>query len=663
MAVRSLDQENDELALDIESVCPDSSEFNMAYDPATDLDSFVNSRWRDSAEIPPGYACWDNFAALRETTLKQQLEIALESAEAVSTDESRVVGDFWTAAMNISGANDQPESLHRELQRIDALDDVASTAAYIRDVHANGQDLLFTLEAQPDYRDPHWMIAYVYPGGPGLPDRELYFPDTQAGVALLRDYRDHVATMLELSGADTTGIGELAEQIIGLEARLARASVSRRELARNVALRYNPLSVADADRLHPAFCWRRFFSSQHLFPERFSLAIPAFHVELGVMLRELPAATWRAYLRYRQFDDAAPCLGGVPSHVHARFHWQRLRGARSPMPRWKQALISLNQQVGEAMGKLYAGKFCREPIQAEIRNMIENMRAAMRNRIETVDWMTPATKRAATDKLERMRAQIGKPSHWRDWSGLAIGRDNWYENVREAQKFNRRWLVGLLNRPVDHRQWSMTPQTVNARYDPLRNEVVVPAALLQAPLFDSRADVAVNYGRLGAIIAHEMTHGFDDQGSRFGPDGRFENWWTDADRANFETRARRLADAVSESTVSDEPIDGNLTLGENIADLGGLAVAADALQGWIAACAKPDPMIAGYTRMQWLFFCWAALWRQKMAAPESRLRRTMDTHAPGPLRANLAASENRRFHEAFASEPARPATQAGLGIW
>lgn len=664
MAVRAFDTGSADCTDPVDSFRVHANEFNPAFDPGEDLDAFVNSRWRERTTIPSGYACWDCFTALHESSLRQQRAIAETCAklEHAPTDEQRIVGNFWTAAMRDTAVdpNNPTSALYRQLQRIDAIDGSEPLAAYLRDIHAEGRDLLFTLDAQPDFDDPAWSITYVFPAGLGLPDRELYLSCANAAAMCRRSYLTHIAAMLELSGCEPVDASDMAERVMQLETRLARVSLPRRALARDIGRRYNPVSVTEADRCDATFCWRRFFGSLRLYPERFSLAVPEFHAEFSSMLHELPVQTWQAYLRYHLFDDAAAMLGGEPAQAHARFHWQQLRGADAPPPRWRQALSSLNANIGEAMGRLYADIACPPQTRSTLEAMIDQLRTSFADRIAALGWMSASTKCAALNKLGRMRFKIGNPTRRCDWSGLVIGRRSWYDNVCCARLFERRRLAARVDRPTDLEHWSMTPQTVNARYDPQRNEIVVPAALLRPPLFDANADIAVNFGAIGAILAHEMTHGFDDQGSRFGPSGRFENWRTERDRQQFEARAGRLATYVTELTANTpDPVDGLLTLGENIADMGGLAIASDALQYSLAASGDVDTRIGGHTRAQWFFFAWAALWRQRVTSVERDLRRRVDVHAPGPLRANLAARHLRAYETAFG----QPNRGLELGPW
>lgn len=648
----------------------DVRELNYEASPRDDLDAFVNARWRRENPIPDGHSCWDCFSILNERSLRLQAEIARDCArsdQAISI-EQRIVADFWATGTDaVESGKRGLQTLRRQLQRIGALDTPESIAAYVREGLVYGCDLLFGLDVQPDFSDPGTMMAFIVPHGLGLPDREFYFDTVAAAGAMLAAYTAHVVTMLELSGLARADSERLAAHVVEFERRLACVSISRRALARDVSKRYNPVSVEDADRISPEFSWSSFFSSLHLHPKRFSLANPEFHAAFGALLRTASAETWRAYLRFHAIDKAAPYLTDGLVEAHDHFHGAVLRGRRSSEPRWKRVLKVLNDHVGEAMGKLYAARQCRRDAYAGTNALIAELREVMRARIEDLDWMSARTKRAALQKLAGLTAKIGYPSQWRDWSGLATARGNWYENIAAARAFNRRWALAQIDKPVDPTSWSLTPQTVNARYDPQRNEIILPAAILQPPFFDPDADAAMNYGGIGAVLAHEMVHGYDDQGSRFGPDGRFENWWTSDDRIRFDALAAQLVERFNTCASGDgESLDGLLTLGENIADLGGLALACDALRRLLAARGGTDPMLDGFSQLQRFFLNWAVLWRQNVTPDERRLRLQTDPHAPGNVRANVAAASLAAYAEAFGCSDGDPMASCHAGntrIW
>jgi putative endopeptidase len=667
----------------------DFRELDHATSPMADLDAFVNARWRAANPLPRDRSCWDCFTVLAERSLQQCAAIAIDAALATNarTHAERVVADFWRSGMHAEAMEPQGlEPLRDELARIETLDSPAAIAAYVGDRHARGWGVLFNLEVSPDFEQPTLTIAGITQGGLGLPDCSLYGDDSARGVATLAAYRAHVASMLALDGVPLAHARSLADAVVGFETRLARVSLSRQSLARDVSLRYRRVTLEQADRETPMLSWGAFFTAQGInAPAYFSLPMPAFHAELNAMLQDIPIAHWQAYLRFHTIDAAAPHLDEPTAQTHHRFHGQHLRGQGALAPRWKRVLRAIDTHIGEAMGELYLAQTLPPAARASVERLAEHLRLALHRRIERLDWMTAATKAQALRKLAALRVNIGGPQQPPDASALETSATRWHANLLAARTLHHRRMLARLGQPMDRHEWTMLPQTVNARYDPLRNEIVFPAAILQPPFFDPDADDALNFGGIGAVIAHEMTHAFDDQGSRFDADGRFVNWWNDLDRAHHHAHTQRLvaqfegADgralasaaldvdtAGSPAAEAHERVNGQLTLGENIADFGGLAIACDALQHALARAPESDILRDGFRPLQRFFLNWAALWRQNLSPDERRLRLRTDPHAPAPLRANAAAANLAAFGEAFGGKPGDPMWRAStdrLGLW
>ena len=641
----------------LEPIRFDARDLDPSTSPRIDLDAFVNARWRAAHPVPPDRSSWDSFSVLGERALQIQAEIAATAArsEAPPGSIERIVGDFWAGGMDVSAA-DGLDALNAELARIDTLDTPAAIAAYVCDRHARGRGVVFRFDVEPDFEDPAQAIAYVSQAGLGLPDRDDYFDAGSHGVARRLAYTSHIGALLELSGIAPIDAALQAEDVFAFESQLADVSMSRQTLARDIGARFRPIDIADADRRSPAFRWSTFFTAQGIpAPARFSLAMPDFHAQAAAMMHTAPPSVWRAYLRYHTLDDAAPYLDEQFAQLHHRFHAGTLRGQKTMKPRWKRTLDAINAYIGEAMGQLYVARCFTPQAKQQVRALVEQLRSALGSRLKNLAWMSDGTKTVALRKLAALNIKIGYPDRWRDWSGLETSRQSLYANVLAARAFEQRWRVARIGKPTDRTLWPMPPQTVNAGYDPQRNEIVFPAALLAPPFFDPAADVALQYGGIGAVIAHEMIHGYDDQGSRFGPDGRFENWWADEDRARFDALAAQLVDQFDALLTDDgDRIDGKLTLGENIADFGGLAVASDALRNALADDGHPDPMIDGYTQTQRFFFNWAAIWRQNLTLGEVYFRLRTDPHAPARMRANVAPSNLDAYAQAFGCEPGDP---------
>lgn len=646
----------------IEPVRFDVRDLDPDGDPRIDLDAFVNARWRARNPVPADRSCWDTFTVLSERTLAIEAAIAEAAASSASRPGTpeRIVGDFWTSGMH-ADPDDAP--LVAELARIVRLDSTEAIAAYVCDRHARGIGVVFRLDVEPDFDAPEQTIAYIGQGGLGLPDRDDYFDTSSHGLARRRAYLAHIATMLDIAGS---GDAALADDVLAFETTLAAASTSRRELARDIAARYRPVDIDAADRETPHFQWTRFFHALGVAPPvRLSLAMPDFNAAADTLFASASAVVWRAYLAFHTIDAAAPYLGRELEQQHHEFHRRTLRGQKSAAPRWRRVVEAIDAHASEAMGRLYVARCFSAGSKRQVESIAENLRAALRTRLESLDWMSETTCRAALRKLSALRFRIGHPERWRDLSGLVTNPRSLYADVLAARAFEQRECIARIGRRTDRTRWTMPPQTVNARYDPQRNEVVFPAAMLAPPFFDADADPALNYGGIGAVIAHELTHAFDDQGSRFDANGRLENWWTSEDRARFDALAARMsAHFEAMPAPGGERIDGRLTLGENIADFGGLAVAYDALTR--ATARTRDPMIDGYTQAQRFFFGWATIWRQNLTLGEASFRLRHDRHAPASMRANAAAANIDSYAKAFGcarGDPIHVEPSDRVAIW
>jgi len=658
------------LTLD-ESKLPPVNRFSIddldpGIDACTDFGAYANGKWLAANPIPGDRTSWGAFEMLDERSTAVQHQLAEQAAaDTAATGVKKIVGDIWATGMDEAGINAQGiEPLAAELAAIDALADGAAIAEYLRTTAAKGGGFLIDFAAEPDFQNPEINIAYASQGGLGLPDSKYYFDaDKQA---IREAYVAHIAKVLELSGVPADEAARQAADVMAFETRLAKVSKSREELSRDVSLFYNLVEVAEADKLTPNFPWSRFFESQGVaVPEKFSLAIPDFHREVDKALADTDPAVWRAYLRFHTVDGASPFLSDAFVEENFNFYSKTLRGQKEMRPRWKRVLGTINMLAGEALGQLYVQVAFPPESKAKMEALVANLGDALKARIENLEWMSEETKAKALAKQAGFTAKIGYPDKWRDWTGLQTGRDSYLANVLAAREFNYRWNIAKIGQPVDRDEWGMSPQTVNAYYSPLRNEIVFPAAILQPPFFDPEATDEMNYGGIGAVIGHEMTHGYDDQGSRFGPTGKFENWWTDEDAAGFKARTGKLIAQFDGYTTADGlKVNGRHTLGENIADLGGLATAYDAMKK--ATEGTPDPMTDGLTRDQRFFLNWATVWRRNFTPEELKNRIATDEHAPAQFRAIGAPSNLPAFAAAFQCKPGQPMVRTGedqVVIW
>jgi putative endopeptidase len=626
----------------------------------------VNGKWLAANDIPGDRTSWGSFEVLTERSIEIQRQLAEQAAAMdAANGVEKIVGDLWATGLDEAAINAQGIApIQPQLDAIAAIDSPQALADYLHQSASTGNNLLFRFYAGPDFKDSSMNIAYASQGGLGLPDKTYYFDAAYRDK--LAAYEAHVAKVLELSGVDPAQAADQARHVIAFETRLADASKSRVEMSRDAELRYNPVSLADAEKIAPAFGWSKFFEAQGVAaPTMFSLAIPAFHAEVGRMIGDVPLAQWQSYLRFRTVDNAAAYLSDEFVQQDYDFYAKTLRGQKELKERGKRVLDAINGLAGEALGQMYVQVAFPAESKARMEELVDNLRAALKTRIENLAWMGDDTKKKALEKWASFTPKIGYPDQWRDWTGLETGRDSYLANLRAANEFNYKWNVGRIGQPVDRSEWGMSPQTVNAYYRSSANEIVFPAAILQPPFFDPEASDDVNYGGIGAVIGHEMIHGYDDQGSRFGPTGNFENWWTEADAAGFKKLTDQLiAQFNGYEAAPGQHVNGKLTLGENIADLGGLAVAFDAMKA--ATADSEDPMTGGMSRDQRFFANWATVWRRNFTDEELKVRLATDSHAPANFRAIAAPSNLPAFAAAYSCTPGQPMVRTGgeqIVIW
>ena len=643
-----------------------ASDLDPAKSACDNLGQYANDKWFATNPIPGDRSSWGVSDVLAERSLAIQRQLADQAAaDAKAGGVEKLVGDLWATGMDEAKINAQGIApMKDELAAIDAVASPEQLTAYLRESAAHGRNPLFDFAPEADFKNSSVNLAYASQGGLGLPDRGYYFDADKRDK--LEAYRKHVAKVLELAGASAADAEKQAKAVIEFETRLAQASLSSEQLSRDIALYYNPISPAQADELTPNFSWTQFFQSQGVAtPKLFSLAMPGFHKEVSKMIADTPIEAWRAFLRYHAVDAASPYLSEAFVQESFEFHAKAMRGQKEPKARWKRVLGGIDDQAGEAMGQLYVKVAFPAEAKAQTQALVQQLRTALKARIENLSWMSADTKQKALEKWASFTPKIGYPDKWRDWSGLKTGRDSYYANVKAANEFNYKWNLSKIGKPVDKTEWGMSPQTVNAYYNPLQNEIVFPAAILQPPFFDAKADDAYNYGGIGAVIGHEMIHGYDDQGSRFDPTGNMANWWTPADAKGFAARSQKLIEQFDGYEAAPGlKVNGKLTLGENIADLGGLATAYDAMR--LAVGDKPDPKTDGLSRDQRFFLSFAVSWRDRYTPDLLKVLVASNPHAPSDLRAIGAPSNLPAFAAAFSCKPGQPMVRAGdkqVVIW
>ena len=622
----------------------------------TDFNAWANNHWIKANPIPADKSRWGGFDALAEKSQNAQrgiVEAAAKHADSTKAGSiEQKIGWIYRAAMDeaaIERAGFDP--IKPGLADIAALKTNADVAAWLQQAHTRAESRAFSFGAGADYKNAKRQIAFAGQGGLGLPGPEYYSKDE---YAKLRDaYVAHIAKLFELTGTPADEAQSRAALVMALETKLAAASLLRVEL-RKPENQYNFVTVEQANQVTPHWDWGHYFKLMKVdagvnATGGFSLSQPKFFAALDTLLAEAPVAQWQAYFAFHTIDGASPSLAKAFQDENFAFYGKTINGTPEQEVRWKRALGSVNASMGQALGQLYVKEYFTPDAKVRAQQLVDNVRNALKARIENVDWMSPETKAKAIAKWQTFLPKIGYPDTWRDWSGLQIKPDSHYANLRAARAFNQRYNLAKIGKATDRYEWSMTPQTVNAYYSPSTNTINFPAAILQPPFFYAKGDDAINYGGIGAVIGHEAGHGFDDQGSQFDGEGNNANWWTAEDRKLFEERANKLVAQADEyvpmAQYPDKHVNGRLTLGENIGDLGGLNMAYDAMVA--ATAGKPDPMLDGMSRDQRFFMSWAKVWSGNIRPENQLVRLNTDSHSPAGFRANGAPSNMPAFAKAY----------------
>jgi putative endopeptidase len=647
LALRAQNPSSHEPVLDVSSM-------DRSVDPCTDFYTYACGGWMKKNPIPPDQASWDVYSKLEDQN-RLVLRGILEKAALPSPDRNSVtqkIGDYYAACMDekaIDAAGIQP--LQPTLDQIAALQskqDIAQLAALMMDDGA-----LFEFLSDQDYKNSSQVIAEVDQGGLGLPDRDFYRLRDARTRKIRRDYVAHVQRIFELLGDAPDDAQNEARSVMRIETALARGSMSRVD-HRDPQKVYHKMSRAELEALSPAFQWDTYFAKTGVpSVQSLNVATPEFFKVLSRELKKQSVASWKSYLRWHLAHANALYLS--PPFVDATFafYGKTLLGEQTLEPRWKRCVNHVDADLGEALGQAYVQQKFPPQAKQQVLKMVKQIEAAMQQDIESLPWMSAATKQQALDKLRAVGNKIGYPDKWRDYSSLAISRDDEMGNVLRARAFEFRRQLAKIGKPVDRGEWSMTPATVNAYYDAQLNDVNFPAGILQPPVFDPSSDDAPNYGDTGATIGHELTHGFDDAGREFDARGNMRDWWTPADSRQFEKRTSCIVDQYSHYTAVDHlKVNGKLTLGENVADLGGLILAYMAWQEQ-ANGQKLGP-IDRFTPEQRFFIGYGQSWCANVREEDKRLRVMGDPHSPEQYRTNGVVSDMPEFQQAFHCKPDAP---------
>lgn len=617
----------------------------------TDFYQYANGTWLKNTEIPAAYSAWGSFNILAENNRKTLHDILEESAKKTNAprgSNEQKIGDFYASCLDESKREAEGmKPLVPELARIDKITSGKDVQAQIAYMHRHGVPALFAFGSLPDLKNSSMVMGYAGQGGLSLPNRDYYTKTDEKSVKLREDFVKHVANMFQLVGDTPEQALKNAQTVLAFQTRLAQNSRTPVEL-RDPTTQYHMMNPAQLKELSPNFTWEDYRKAVGApVTGDINVAHPEFFQAVNKMFTEVPVADWKTYLRWQLITAAAPSLSSKFELENFNFFGKTLEGRKEQLPRWRRCVSSTDANLGEALGQVYVARAFTPESKARMKTMVNNLIVAFRERLQKLDWMSDETRKQAVAKLNAFGQKIGYPDKWINYSALDVSRDSYLANVLRASEFEQMRDFNKINKPVDPAEWGMTPPTVNAYNSSLRNEIVFPAGILQAPFFNPDADDAINYGAIGAVIGHEITHGYDDSGSNFDLHGNLKNWWTTTDKKNFDERATCVVNQFSGYEVEKGlNLTGKLVSGESIADLGGLFVAYDAFQQSLKG--KPRPAdIDGFTPEQRFFLGWAQVWAENYTPEAARLQAQSDPHPISRFRVNGPLSNMPQFAEAF----------------
>lgn len=625
----------------------DTSSIDTTCKPCDDFWRFTNGAWLDKNPIPARYSSWGSMSVMSEGN-RERLRVILEAAalsKAAAGSNERKIGDLYSSCMDVEGIEKLGiKPVQARLERIAKIKSREELKGLLLEMQAEGgRGGVVGVMAREDSKNSSEVVAYVMAGGLSLPEREFYFRDDERTKKIRTEFTAHVVRLLKLAGIDKPAAGSEILEFETATAQAFRTIVERRDPYSS----YNKKDLAGLTELAPAYDWKKMLALLEI-PAGTPMIVPELKAmaQFSKSLEEAPVETWKTWLEWRTLTQAAEMLSKAFVDEDFYFSSTVLNGTKEQLPRWQTCSTVVDRSLGDALGEVYVAKHFPPKAKQRMNELVENLRATLREELSTLEWMTPETRKNAVAKLNTFFPKIGYPDKWRDYSTVNISRNALIENVRSASIAARKYNLAKIGKPVDRNDWGMTPPTVNAYYSPVKNEIAFPAGILQPPMFDMDADDAVNYGAIGAVIGHEMGHGFDDQGSKFDAQGNLKNWWTADDRKKFEARAECVINQFNTMDVGEGlRHNGKLVVGEAIGDLGGLTLSYKAYKRSLNG--KPGPVLDGYTADQRFFLAFARTWGTHMRPEAMRMRLATDPHPLSKFRANGTLMNMPEFHNAF----------------
>ena len=630
----------------------DRSSIDSSVKPGDNFFLFVNGKWAKTAQIPSNESSMGSFLDLYNHTKKnlQQIADSLSKGKFEEGSIEQKTGDFYASAMDSAAIEKLGyDPLKPYLQKIDGIHDANSIMQYVVEQQVNNSNLLFAIGINADEKNSAYNIAGFVQGGIGLPDRDYYFKTDAATHDVVKAYQTYVQKIFQLTGDDSVTAAKKTAIVYNLEKQIAGSHRTNVEL-RDPQSNYHKMAVNDLTKQMPVFAWKTTLTGMGIHADSVNVSQPAFYNKLNELLKTEPVDAWKTYLKFHVLDNYANALSSAFVNAKFDYNGKALNGQMEMKPRGERMVSQTDNYLGDALGQVYVKKYFTEDAKKRMLDLVNNLQKAFEARINRLDWMSDSTKAKAKDKLHTFIKKIGYTDKWRDYSKVTIRRDKYFENRIACERNEYQFQLDKVGKPVDKTEWGMTPPTINAYYNPTFNEIVFPAGILQFPFFDPGADDAINYGGIGMVIGHEMTHGFDDQGSQYDKDGNMKNWWSREDSLRFRAKTKQVINLYNGFTELDSlHVNGALTNGENIADIGGINIAYDAFK--MTKQAQDTIRIDGFTPDQRFFLSLGQIWRDKTKDEYTRMLINVDPHSPAMYRVNGPLMNCDEFYKAFDVKP------------